>query len=234
MSRRVPRGGVGPWPDGEPEGGPPWDQGARGQENTRGYAEQPRYDGQGPQYNGQGPRHNGQRQRYNGQRERYDEQRERYDGPRERYEVPRPGPGDPAYGHPPLRKARFRRTRRLFRRRSVRVVSAVVALFLVWVMFSVGQAAFKNNGQGVSANLAEWARDHYLGPVVTFGEWLSYNPPPKGGKPSFSLAVPSGEAVTPVKPGASPRRSCPTSRPRSSPWRASRSRRRASGAWWRR
>ena len=52
----------------------------------------------------------------------------------------------------------------------------------------------------MSANLAEWARDHYLGPVVTFGEWLSYNPPPKGGKPSFSLAVPSGEAVTPVKP----------------------------------
>ena len=45
----------------------------------------------------------------------------------QRYEVRRPGPGDPAYGLPPLRKARFRRTRRLFRRRSVRVVSAVVA-----------------------------------------------------------------------------------------------------------
>ena len=67
-------------------------------------------------------------------------------------------------------------------------------------MFSAGQAAFKNNGQGVSANLAEWARDHYLGPVVTFGEWVSYNPPPKGGKPSFSLAVPSGEALSPGKP----------------------------------
>ena len=35
---------------------------------------------------------------------------------------------------------------------------------------------------------------------MTFGEWLSYNPPPKGGKPSFSLAVPSGEAVSPSKP----------------------------------
>ena len=76
----------------------------------------------------------------------------------------------------------------------------MVALLLVWLMFSVGQAAVKNNGQGVSANIAEWARDHYLGPVVTFGEWLSYNPPPKGGKPPFSLAVPSGEAVTPVTP----------------------------------
>ncbi|HEX9041113.1 MAG TPA: hypothetical protein VF838_08800 [Trebonia sp.] len=115
------------------------------------------------------------------------------------YEVRRPGPGDPAYGLPPLRKTRFRRTRRFFRHTSVRVVSAVVALFLVWVTFSVGQAAFKNNGQGVTANVAEWARDHYLGSVVTFGEWLSYNPPPKGGKPSFSLSVPSGEAVTPAK-----------------------------------
>jgi hypothetical protein len=236
MSRRVPRGDVGPRRDGEPDNGPPRDQGARGRENARGYAEQPRYDGQderygdqrqgydgqvprhngqrrphegqGPGYNGQGPtgpagpsRYDGQRQRYDEQREWYDEQPGRYGGQRERYEVPRPGPGDPAYGNPPARKARFRRTRRLFRRRSVRVVSAVLALCLVWLMFSVGQAAFKNNGQGVSANLAEWARDHYLGPVVTFGEWLSYNPPPKGGKPSFSLAVPSGEAVTPVKTG---------------------------------
>ena len=103
-------------------------------------------------------------------------------------------------GRPPARKVRFRRTRRFFRRRTVRVVSAVVALFLVFVMFSAGQAAFKNNGQGFTANLAEWARDHYLGPVVTFGEWLSYNPPPKGGKPSFSLAVPSGEAVSAGRP----------------------------------
>ena len=102
------------------------------------------------------------------------------------------------------------------RRRSVRIVAALIGVFLIWVMFSVGQATFTNNGQGVSANLAEWASDHYLGPVVTFGEWLSYNPPPRGGKPSFSLAVPSGEAVSPGKPAKAKRkeRSCPTSRPR--------------------
>ena len=28
----------------------------------------------------------------------------------------------------------------------------------------------------MSSKLAEWARDHYLGPVVTFGEWISYQP----------------------------------------------------------
>jgi hypothetical protein len=109
---------------------------------------------------------------------------------------PPPTRADPVLTEPPARKPRFRRTRRFFRRRTVRVISAVLAVFLVWVMFSAGQATFKNNGQGFSANLAEWARDHYLGPVVTFGEWLTYNPPPKGGKPSFSLAVPKGEAVT--------------------------------------
>jgi hypothetical protein len=75
----------------------------------------------------------------------------------------------------------------------------IVALCLVWLMFSVGQAAVKDNGQGMAANVAEWARDHKLGPVVTFGEWLSYNPPKTGGKPSFSLAVPKGEQVTASK-----------------------------------
>jgi hypothetical protein len=134
---------------------------------------------------------------------RFDDQRRFGD---QRSQGPGQGPGDPApsgqrpRGAAPRRKVRWRRTRGFFRRRPVRVVSAVVALFLVWVMFSAGQAAFRNNGQGLSANLAEWARDHYLGPVVTFGEWVSYNPPPKGGKPSFSLAVPSGEAVSPGRP----------------------------------
>jgi hypothetical protein len=79
------------------------------------------------------------------------------------------------------------------------VISAVVAVFLVWVMFSAGQAAFKNNGQGLSANLAEWARDHYLGPIVTFGEWLSYNPPKTGGKPGFSYTINKNQQLTPFK-----------------------------------
>src|SRR6201996_6580250 len=123
----------------------------------------------------------------------------------ERRQAPGQGPGDPGLLERPSkdhrrRKVRFRRTRRLFRRRSVRIISAVIGIFFVWVVFSAGQAAFQNNGQGLSANLAEWARDHYLGPVVTFGEWVSYNPPPKGGNPSFSLAVPSGEALSPSKP----------------------------------
>ena len=79
------------------------------------------------------------------------------------------------------------------------MISALVAVFLALVMFSAGQAAFKNNGQGLTANLAEWARHHYLGPVVTFGEWVSYKAPKSGGKPSISYVVPSDERPTPVK-----------------------------------
>lgn len=85
------------------------------------------------------------------------------------------------------RRKRFRRTRRFFRRPTVRVVCGAFALLLIWVTFSMGQA-LASPGQGsISSKLAEWARDHHLGPLVTFGEWLSYNPPPVGGKPSFSL-----------------------------------------------
>jgi hypothetical protein len=87
------------------------------------------------------------------------------------------------------------RLRGFFRLRTVRAVGVLVLVFFVWVAFSVGQSLAAPNGGSASSKLAEWARDHYLGPVVTFGEWLTYNPPKVGGKPSFSLTVPSGEAV---------------------------------------
>jgi hypothetical protein len=87
------------------------------------------------------------------------------------------------------------RLKRFFRLRTVRAIAVVLLIFFVWVAFSVGQALAAPNGGSTSSKLAEWARDHYLGPVVTFGEWLTYNPPKVGGKPSFSLTVPSGEAV---------------------------------------
>ena len=76
------------------------------------------------------------------------------------------------------------RFRRLLRRRTVRVILALVAVFSL-VGVSVGQALAAPGGGSTSSKLAEWARDHYLGPVVTFGEWLtSYSPPKVGGKPS--------------------------------------------------
>jgi len=72
----------------------------------------------------------------------------------------------------------------------------VLAACLITVSWSVGHALTAPGGGSLSTRLAEWARDHYLGPVVTFGEWLTYQPPKVGGKPSFSL---SGEGIAAAK-----------------------------------
>jgi Phosphodiester glycosidase len=106
---------------------------------------------------------------------------------------------DVTFPRPRIRRQRRSRgrVRSLVRRPVTRVILAVIAVFLCWVAFSVGQALTAAGGGSVSSTLAEWARDHYLGPAVTFAEWMTYNPPKAGGKPSFSLAVPSGEAVRP-------------------------------------
>jgi phosphodiester glycosidase len=83
----------------------------------------------------------------------------------------------------------------------VRVTSGAVAVVVVIVGWSVGHALTVTGGGSASERLAEWARDHYLGPVVTFGEWLTYSPPKKGGQPSFSLAAPPSAHVNPRQAG---------------------------------
>jgi Phosphodiester glycosidase len=75
--------------------------------------------------------------------------------------------------------------------------------FGLWIAWSVGHALTVPGGGTVSERLAEWARDHYLGPVVTFGEWVSYQPPKVGGKPSFALTGPSAGSVNAAKKAAS-------------------------------
>ncbi len=118
------------------------------------------------------------------------------------------GPTTPTAGLPPAGaataaapepKGRRRRIRRLLRRPTVRVILALIAVFCCWLAFSVGQALAAPNGGSLSSKLAEWARDHYLGPVVTFGEWLSYSAA-QGGRQAVLL--PRG-AVRPPRPGTS-------------------------------
>jgi hypothetical protein len=91
--------------------------------------------------------------------------------------------------------------RRLRDRLWVRITAGVLAAFFLVVAWSVGHALTAPGGGSVSERLSEWARDHYLGPLVTFGEWLSYNPPKAGGKPSFALTAP-GAARPTVRPSA--------------------------------
>ena len=71
----------------------------------------------------------------------------------------------------------------------------IVIAFMIPVSWSVGNALTMQGGGTFSERLAEWARSHDLNALVTFGEWLTYSPPQKGGKPSFALTGPTAAAV---------------------------------------
>ena len=81
---------------------------------------------------------------------------------------------------------------------------ALLLAFVIWLGWSVGHALTYPGGGTVSERLAEWARDHYLGPLVTFGEWITYKPPKVGGKPSFALTGPSAGPVSGPRPPGHP------------------------------
>jgi hypothetical protein len=72
-----------------------------------------------------------------------------------------------------------------------RVLAAAIVVILIPTGWSVGHALTMPGGGAFSARMAEWARDHYLGALVTLGEKLTYQPPKVGGKPSFALTGPS-------------------------------------------
>jgi Phosphodiester glycosidase len=82
-------------------------------------------------------------------------------------------------------------------RRILRVVLAVLATLVVVTGWSLGHALTAPGGGSISARVAEWARDHQLGPLVTLGEWITYQPPKVGGKPSFALTGPGAAAAGP-------------------------------------
>jgi len=93
-------------------------------------------------------------------------------------------------GYPQRKRRRRQRRLRSPRTRLVLRLTVVAAgIFALVTTWSLG-SAITNPGMGssVAARAAEWARDHYLGPLVTLGEWISYQPPKVGGKPAFSLA----------------------------------------------
>src|SRR5712691_2990056 len=97
---------------------------------------------------------------------------------------------------PPRRDGRLRR---LLRHRVTRVVLALVGVFLCWTVWSMSEALTVPGTDNVASRVAEWARNHYLGPLVTLAERLSYKAPKAGGKPSFALTGPG--ATTPARHG---------------------------------
>ena len=102
---------------------------------------------------------------------------------------------DPRQAH--RRSHRRRPHRRLSRRARLvlRVAAAALAAFVVVVGWSISHALTIPGGGTFSERMAEWARDHYLGPLVTFGEWLTYQKPTAGGRPDVSFKNLGGHAA---------------------------------------
>jgi hypothetical protein len=89
------------------------------------------------------------------------------------------------------RPARRPPRRKLRQRRGVQVLAGLLAVVVGVTGWSAGGALTRPGGGTTAERLAEWARDHHLGPAVTFGEWLTYSPPKVGGQPSFALTGPA-------------------------------------------
>jgi hypothetical protein len=90
-----------------------------------------------------------------------------------------------------------RRRRRLRDRRAVRAAVIVLVLVLGGLSWSVGHALTMPGGGTLSQRMAEWARSHDLGALVTFGEWITYQAPRVGGRPSMPLTPPAPVAARP-------------------------------------
>lgn len=88
--------------------------------------------------------------------------------------------------------------------------AALAAIVLLMILTSVSiVAALRTPGDSPTAKLAEWAREHSLGPIVTLAETVQYhlNPPQEGGVPNTTaLAAGVREAgATPLRIGAGAR-----------------------------
>ncbi len=81
------------------------------------------------------------------------------------------------------------------------MLAAALIVVLIPISWSVGDALTMPGGGSLSERLAEWARDHYLGPIVTLAERITYQPPKVGGKPSFALTGPGVAAARAASKG---------------------------------
>lgn len=75
------------------------------------------------------------------------------------------------------------------------MIAAALAVLILVTGWSLGHALTAPGGGTVSERVAEWARNHYLGPLVTFGEWLTYSKPKTGGEPNVSFKKLGGHVV---------------------------------------
>lgn len=90
----------------------------------------------------------------------------------------------------------YRRTPRwvFWLRRSIAAALTLVIVTTSWSLISVLRAPGTDDAP---TRLAEWSRDHYLGPLVTLAETAQYklNPPVTGGSPDTSLLAQAANSV---------------------------------------
>lgn len=107
----------------------------------------------------------------------------------------------PPAARPPAAPPRRRRhrIRRVMRSRVFRVIAAVLLVLLIWTSWSIGQALTAPGTDSAASRLAEWARDHRLGWVVTDLERIQYwlNPPMTGGTPAGGIPSMNDPAARP-------------------------------------
>lgn len=73
--------------------------------------------------------------------------------------------------------------------------AAGLAIFVLLTGWSIGNALTVPGGGTFAQRMAEWARNHYMNSLITFGEWLTYSAPKKGGNPNVSFKKLGGQAV---------------------------------------
>jgi hypothetical protein len=93
------------------------------------------------------------------------------------------------------RSAAHARPRRRRLRLVLKVIAGGIAVLILVTGWSLGHALTAPGGGNFSERVAEWARNHSLGPLVTFGEWITYTKPKVGGKPDVSFKKLGGQAV---------------------------------------
>lgn len=94
--------------------------------------------------------------------------------------------------------------RRVLRRRHWLLAIVLVALTGVGVVgASLGQALTAPGTDSTSARIAEWARGHGLGSVVSWLEQQTYQPPKVGGRPEGNSPLTQVRAAPPVPPAGS-------------------------------
>lgn len=109
-----------------------------------------------------------------------------------------PGRGRNAPGGRNGRRGRRRKPARPWVRRTRRTILAAFCVFLVVVGWSIGGALTAPGTDSTAARLAEWARDHGMGGLITWAETIQYNhnQPKVGGMPAGGIPTAGGIETT--------------------------------------